>query len=58
MNTREWDLELREEGEFDGIGVIKEKGVYWLEQSNFTVFIQINTFKELQAFSYKRVIYT
>lgn len=47
MNMREWELELREEGALDGIGVIKEIGVYWLEQGNFTVFRQINIFKEL-----------
>lgn len=59
MNMREWELELREEGAFDGIGVIKEKGVYWLEKgNNFSVFKHINTFQELKAFSYKRVIST
>lgn len=46
MNMREWELELREEGAFDAIGVIKEKGVYWLEQGDYTVFRQINTFRE------------
>lgn len=33
MNMREWELELREEGAFDGIGVIKEKGITGLSRA-------------------------